>query len=63
MIYVDQMILLLIYHFKIFCAKYIVSFDNVQSPGLFSQNTKNHLQRVLRDENVLAVKFAEEAAG
>jgi hypothetical protein len=54
-------ILLLIYHFKIFCNKYIVvSFDHIQGPYL--HKTKTHLQRVLGDENVLAVKFAEEVA-
>jgi hypothetical protein len=55
-------ILLLIYHFKIFCNKYIVvSFDHIQGPYL--HKTKTHLQRVLGDENVLAVKFAEKVAG
>jgi len=55
-------ILLLIYHFKIFCNKYIVvSFDHIQGPYL--HKTKTHLQRVLGDENVLAVKFAKAEAG
>jgi hypothetical protein len=60
--FIIKRILLLIYHFKIFCAKYIVvSFDHVQGPSF--HKTKTHLQRVLGDENVLAVKLAEEVAG
>jgi hypothetical protein len=59
--FIIKRILLLIYHFKIFCAKYIVvSFDHIQGP--YFHKTKTHLQRVLGDENVLAVKFAEEVA-
>lgn len=49
------------YHFKVFCAQHIdASFNLYQGP--YFHKTKTHLQRVVGDENLLVVKFAEEVA-